>query len=80
MQISKIQIGKKLNVIFYQGICFMSPAAVINNSATRKGRLATDTSRKGWYSALESERAWRDESGRWREVSSAIGLRVAQYR
>jgi hypothetical protein len=26
MQISKIQVGKKLNVIFYQGFCFMSRA------------------------------------------------------
>jgi hypothetical protein len=27
MQISKILVRKKLNLIFYQGFCFMSPAS-----------------------------------------------------
>src|SRR3989338_9374498 len=39
MQNSKIWVRKKLNVIFYQGFCFMShlPTA-ISNSATRDAR------------------------------------------
>jgi len=53
MQISKTQVGKKLNVIFYQGFCFMSPAGRDQHSAANKARRVTQASKKAGYSALE---------------------------